>query len=196
MGLTYGILVFDGVDELDFVGPWEVFSYAASLHDEDRVVTIAEHERPIQCANGLAILSDHTFDNAPDLDILLAPGGMGTRTEVNNAVLIDWLKKAGIRCQWVTSVCTGALLLHEAGFTRGRRVTTHWSFVERLRERGDVTVVEGVRYVCDGNLLTAAGVSAGIDMSLWLLGQLYDPDFARQVQKLIEYYPEPPYGDA
>jgi transcriptional regulator GlxA family with amidase domain len=196
MGITYGILVFDGVEELDFAGPWEVFGYAATLHDADRLVAIAEHERPIRCAKGLAILPDHTFDNAPELDVVLVPGGMGTRTEVNNAVLIDWLRKTGGQCKWVTSVCTGVLLLHEAGLARGRRVTTHWSFVERLRERGNVTVVDDARYVCDGNLLTAAGVSAGIDMALWLLGQLYDPDFARQVQKYIEYYPEPPYGDA
>jgi transcriptional regulator GlxA family with amidase domain len=91
-------------------------------------------------------------------------------------------------------VCTGALLLHEAGFARGRRVTTHWSFVEPLRQRGDVTVLDHVRYVRDGNVVTAAGVSAGIDMALWLVGQLHDPAFARRVQHYIEYHPSPPYA--
>jgi transcriptional regulator GlxA family with amidase domain len=90
-------------------------------------------------------------------------------------------------------VCTGALLLHEAGFAKGRRVTTYFGFVEALRARGDVTVLEGVRYVRDGNLVTSAGVSAGIDMALWLAGQLYSPDVARQVQRAIEYDPAPPY---
>ncbi len=194
MGITYGILIFDGVEELDVVGPWEIFGYAATLRDADSVVTIAQDEGPVHCAKGLIILPDHTFENAPDLNVLLVPGGMGTRKEVNNATLIAWLRKVGPHCKWLTSVCTGSLLLHEAGLVRGRRVTTHWSFVDRLRERGNVTVVENVRYVIDGNLVTAAGVTAGIDMALWLLGQLYDEEFARQVQKLIEYYPEPPYG--
>jgi transcriptional regulator GlxA family with amidase domain len=126
--------------------------------------------------------------------VVLVPGGQGTRREVSNSVLIDWLRKTGERCRWVTSVCTGALLLHEAGFARGRRVTTHWAFVETLRQRGDVTVLERVRYVRDGNLVTAAGVSAGIDMALWLVGQLHGPDAARKVQRGIEYDPAPPYS--
>ena len=113
---------------------------------------------------------------------------------MKDAVLLAWLKQAAAPCTWVTSVCTGALLLHEAGPARGRRVTTHWGFVSALRERGDVTVLERVRYVRDGNLVTAAGVSAGIDMALWLVGQLRDPDFARRVQHYIEYEPAPPYA--
>jgi transcriptional regulator GlxA family with amidase domain len=142
----------------------------------------------------LRVLADHTFENAPALDVVLVPGGMGTRAEVKNAVLIEWLKGVGAQCKWVTSVCTGALLLHEAGFARGKKVTTYWGFVGQLRGRGDVTVLENTRYVVDGNLVTAAGVSAGIDMALWLTGQLHGEDFARQVQKYIEYYPEPPYA--
>ena len=94
----------------------------------------------------------------------------------------------------MTSVCTGSLLLHEAGFARGRRVTTHWGFVETLRRRGDVTVLDDVRYVRDGNLVTAAGVSAGIDMALWLVGQLHTPELARSVQRYIQYDPAPPYA--
>src|SRR5262249_42094502 len=137
---------------------------------------------------------DHGFANAPPLDLLLVPGGQGTRREVANPELIEWLRKTGERCQWVTSVCTGALLLHEAGFARGRRVTTHWAFVETLRQRGDVTVLERTRYVRDGNLVTAAGVSAGIDMALWLIGQIHGVDAARKVQRGIEYDPAPPYA--
>jgi transcriptional regulator GlxA family with amidase domain len=140
------------------------------------------------------VLPDLVLDAAPPLDVVLVPGGQGTRREVDNPVVIDWLRKTAETCRFVTSVCTGALLLHEAGPARGKRVTTHWGFVSQLRDRGDVTVLENVRYVRDGNLVTAAGVSAGIDMALWLVGQLHDPGFARRVQHYIEYDPAPPYS--
>jgi transcriptional regulator GlxA family with amidase domain len=194
MAMTTGILIFDDAEELDFVGPWEVLTAAAQVKPDDRVVTIAQEERPIRCAKGLRVLPDHGFANAPPLDAILVPGGQGTRREVENAVLIDWLRKTGERCSWVTSVCTGALLLHEAGFARGKRVTTHWAFAKALAERGDVSVLENVRYVRDGSLVTAAGVSAGIDMALWLVGQWHGPEVARLVQRWIEYDPAPPYA--
>jgi len=193
MAATIGILLFDDAEELDFVGPWEVFSAAKLIAPGDQVVTIAEHQRPIRCAKGLRVLPDHDFTNAPALDVVLVPGGQGTRREVSNPVVIDWLRKAGARATWVTSVCTGTLLLHEAGFARGKRVTTHWAFVSQLAERGDVTVLDGPRYVRDGNLVTSAGVSAGIDMALWLVGQLHDPETARKTQRYIQYEPAPPY---
>jgi len=194
MAFTTGILLFDDAEELDFAGPWEVLTSAAALAKEDRVVTIAEKPGPVRCAKGLRVLPDHGFADAPRLDVVLVPGGQGTRREVSNPVLIDWLRKVGESCRWVTSVCTGALLLHEAGFARGKRVTTHWGFVETLRQRGDVTVLDGVRYVRDGNLVTAAGISAGIDMALWLVGQLHTPEFARTVQRYMQYDPAPPYS--
>lgn len=193
--LTTGILIFENAEELDFVGPWEVFTMARHGGREgDRVVTIAERGDPVRCAKGLRVLPDHSFADAPPLDVLLVPGGQGTRAEAKNPVLIEWLRKTAASCQWVTSVCTGALLLHEAGLARGRRVTTHWGFVTQLRERGDVEVLEKVRYVRDGNLVTSAGVSAGIDMALWLVGQLHGPAHARLTQKLMEYDPAPPYA--
>ena len=192
---TIGILLFDDVEELDFVGPWEVFSATTQhLFPDDQVVTIAQQSRPIRCAKGLRVLPDFDFGTAPPLDVVLVPGGQGTRREVSNQTLIGWLREAGQNCQWVTSVCTGALLLHEAGFAKGRRVTTHWAFIETLRQRGDVTVLENRRYVRDGNVVTAAGVSAGIDMALWLVGQIYGVDVARKVQRGIEYDPAPPYA--
>jgi transcriptional regulator GlxA family with amidase domain len=194
MSITIGILIFDDAEELDFVGPWEVFTSAAKFNDGNRVVTIAEQSRPVVCAKGLRVLPEHTFANAPALDVVLVPGGIGTRTEVNNPALIGWLRAVGARCTWVTSVCTGALLLHEAGFAKGKRVTTHWSFIETLRSRSDVTVLEGRRYVRDGNVVTSAGVSAGIDMALWLVGQMQGVDCARMVQHQIEYDPAPPYA--
>ena len=194
MARTFGILLFDDVEELDFVGPWEVFTATTKhLFPEDRIVTIAQEAKPVRCAKGLRVLPDVAFADAPPLDVVLVPGGQGTRREVSNPVLIEWLRDVGGRCEWVTSVCTGALLLHEAGFAKGRRVTTHWAFVESLRQRGDVTVLEDRRYVRDGNVVTAAGISAGIDMALWLVGQIYGVDVARKVQHGIEYDPAPPY---
>lgn len=191
---TIGILLFDGVEELDFAGPWEVFQVSIMLGSADRAVTIAEKAGPVRCAKGLSVNPDHTFESAPPLDVILVPGGQGTRGEGDNPVLIAWLEKIAPGCQWVTSVCTGALLLDGAGLTRGKRITTHWRFIDDLRKRGGATVLDGPRYVRDGNLVTAAGVSAGIDMALWLVGQMHSPDLARQVQRRIQYDPAPPYA--
>jgi transcriptional regulator GlxA family with amidase domain len=170
-----------------------VFASATSVDESLRVTTIAETTAAVRCAKGLRVLPGHTFADAPPLDVLLVPGGRGTRRMAGHAPMMSWLRDAGARCTWVTSVCTGALLLHEAGFARGKRVTTHWSFVRELRARGDIVVLERVRYVRDGNVVTAAGVSAGIDMALWLLGQLRTPDLSREVRRYIEYSPAPPY---
>ena len=189
-----GIVLFDDVEELDFVGPWEVLTAAAMLTGRDRVLTVAEALRPIRCAKGLQVIPEASLADAPPLDVILVPGGRGTRREVGNPAFIGWLRGVAATATWVTSVCTGALLLHEAGPARGKRVTTHWSFVEALRARGDVTVLERVRYVRDGNLVTAAGVSAGIDMALWLVGQRDGVAVAREVQHVIEYEPAPPYA--
>jgi transcriptional regulator GlxA family with amidase domain len=197
---TIGILIFDDAEELDFVGPWEVFTALRQLqehHGEEpvSVVTVSERGGEVRCAKGLRVIADHSFTDAPPLDVVLVPGGQGTRREVGNPTLVSWLQAAAEGSEWVTSVCTGALLLHEAGPAKGKRVTTHWSFVDSLRARGDVEVVEGERYVRDGNVVTSAGVSAGIDMALWLVGEWHGPDTARTVQHYIEYYPEPPYSE-
>lgn len=196
MTLAIGILVFDDAEELDFVGPWEVFTMANAIaKDSHRVLLMAEREAPIRCAKGMRVLPDVTLAQCPKLDVLLVPGGQGTRREVENEPLLVWIAKIAADCRWVTSVCTGALLLAAAGPARGKRVTTHWSFVEALRKRGEAgEVLENVRYVRDGNVVTAAGVSAGIDMALWLTGQLHGTGFARKVQRGMEYDPAPPYA--
>ena len=194
MGNTIGIVLFEDVEELDFVGPWEVFGVGAMLGNGDRLISVAEHRRPTRGAKGLSFNPDFTFADHPDLDIVVVPGGQGARQQAGNPVLINWLREIGPRCQWITSVCTGLLLLQEAGLAEGKRVTTHWSFVESARARGGVTVLDNCRYVRDGNLLTAAGVSAGIDMALWLAGQLHGADLARQIQRRMEYDPAPPYA--
>ena len=194
MSYTTGILLFDHLEELDAIGPWEVFTMAANVRGSGKVVTISEHGGMVKCAKGLRIQSDCSFGEAPPLDVILVPGGMGTRTEVNNKVVIDWIAKVAPGCTWVTSVCTGSMLLIESGIARDKRVTTHWAFVNTLRERGGAAaVVDDMRFVRDGNIVSSAGVSAGIDMSLWIIGQTDSPAFAREVQKRIEYYPAPPY---
>jgi len=201
MTLTIGILVFDDAEELDFVGPWEVFAMANEVakhlgkppvHD---VKLIAERDGPLRCAKGLRVLPDLTTAQCARLDVLLVPGGQGTRREVKNQALLGWIAEIARNAKWVTSVCTGALLLAAAGPAKGRRVTTHWSFVEVLRQRGEAAeVLADYRYVRDGNVVTAAGVSAGIDMALWLTGVLHTPAFARAVQRGMEYDPSPPYA--
>lgn len=196
MGYTVGIVVFEDAEELDFVGPWEVFTMAAQANGSDRVVLLAERAEPVRCAKGMRVVPDHVLEEAPPLDVVLVPGGMGTRREMDNPRLLAWLRDVGARCKWVTSVCTGSLVLHRAGFLEGRKATTHWSVLDALRELGNVEVLENRRYVRDGNVITAAGVSAGIDMALWLVGQMYDPDFARGVQRFMEYDPAPPYSAA
>ncbi len=191
---TYGLLVFDGAEELDFTGPWEVFTASGMVRgDGDSAVLIAEQAGPVRCAKGMRVLPDHTLADHPALDVLLVPGGLGTRREVTNPAVIGWIRAVSRTVTWTTSVCTGALLLHEAGPARGRRVATHHGFEDALEARGDVTVVRNARYVVDGSLVTSQGVSAGIDMALWLVGALHGRDHARQVRRYIQYEPAPPY---
>lgn len=196
MPIRIGILVFEGAEELDFVGPWEVFTMARALKpDSCEVLLVAERDAPVRCAKGMRVLPDTTTAACTALDVLLIPGGQGTRREVENTSLLGWISAIAASAKWVTSVCTGALLLTAAGPAKGKRVTTHWGYIDALRERREAAeVLEGFRYVQDGNVITAAGVSAGIDMALWLTGQLFDVPFARRVQRQMEYDPLPPYG--
>lgn len=199
---TIGILIFDGVEELDFVGPYEVFTMSNEAHgvegraQPDTVILISETGGPITGAKGMRVEAHVSIADAPKLDLLLVPGGQGTRREVENEKLLAWIG-AQAAAEWVTSVCTGALLLCAAGPAKGKRVTTHWAFIEQLRKRGEASdVLENIRYVRDGNVVTAAGVSAGIDMALWLTGQMHGQDHARLTQRLMEYDPAPPYSAA
>jgi transcriptional regulator GlxA family with amidase domain len=190
---TIGIVLFDDCEELDWAGPWEVFTMGR--REGDTVVTIAERAEPVRCHKGLRVLADHTFADAPPLDVVVVPGGRGSRTERTNPAMLEFLGRVAPGCTWVTSVCTGALVLHGAGLIADRRVTTHWAAIEELRGLApDLTVLDNVRYVRDGDVVTSAGVSAGIDMALWLLGQLVTPEHARRTQYLMEYDPAPPYA--
>ncbi|GAA2630567.1 DJ-1/PfpI family protein [Actinomadura fulvescens] len=192
---TYGLLIFDEAEELDFVGPWEVFTASSMVRgDADTAVLIAEGTDPVRCAKGMRVLPDHTLDDHPPLDVLLIPGGRGARlVQPSNPVVTGWIAKTSEQAQWTLSVCTGALLLHAAGPARGRRIATHWQYEDALEEKGEVTVVRDARYVVDGDVVSSQGVSAGIDMALWLVGKLHGRDHARAVRRYIQYEPAPPY---
>lgn len=193
---TYGLLIFEGAEELDFVGPWEVFNTSSMLRDHaDTAVLVAEHSGPIRCNKGMRVLPDRTLDDHPPLDVVLMPGGHHSRleTEMANPVVMDWIRRTAADADWVTSVCTGAFLLHAAGPARGRRVATERPLEDTLEARGEVVVVRDARYVVDGNLVTSQGVSAGIDMALWLVGRLHGREHARAVRREIQYEPAPPY---
>ncbi len=198
---TVGLILFDEAEELDWVGPFEVFTMARQVAGETgpasrlRVVLVSETGAVVEGAKGMRVEVDASFADAPPLDLLLVPGGIGTRVQMKNEAMLEFLRKAAGNCEWVTSVCTGSAVLERAGLARGKRITTHWAYVPTLRETAgdDVTVLEKVRYVRDGNLVTSAGVSAGIDMALWLVGQLFGVDHARLTQRFMEYDPAPPY---
>jgi transcriptional regulator GlxA family with amidase domain len=193
---TYGVLVFDGVQELDFVGPWEVFHGSSRRRDRaDTVVLVAERPGPVRCANGMRVVPDHTLADHPQLDVLLVPGGAQSRIEAEmvNPVVTDWIRGTAASAEWATSVCTGAFLMHAAGVSRGHRVATERALEDELERLGNITVVRDARYVVDGNLVSSQGVSAGIDMALWLVGRIHGRDHARAVMRTIQYEPAPPY---
>ncbi len=192
MTKTIGIILFNNFEELDAIGPLEVFGMLTFQDREWKAVTISEDGRPVKAFNGLSVNVDHSFDNAPPLDVILIPGGWGTRSESENPSMVNFVRKAAKDASYITSVCTGAFVLHAAGFLAGKRATTHWGQIANLRQLGDVTVIDNERWVQDGNVITAAGVSAGIDMSLYLVSLLKDAQTALNVQKTMEYYPKPP----
>ena len=199
---TIGILLFDGAEELDFVGPFEVFTMLSATAKkrnesvENNVVLISQDGEDITAAKGMRIGVEYSIQNAPKLDVLCIPGGSGTRTQIHNKELVDWVAKTATTCTWVTSVCTGSFILAAAGLTDGKNITTHWAATEEFFELGlKGNMHKNVRYVNDGNLVTSAGVSAGIDMALWLTGQMYSIDLARATQRAMEYDPAPPYAE-
>jgi len=193
MTKTIGIVLYPDFEELDAVGPYEVFGgFCMSAGGEWQVVTIGEKPGKVRGFHGLEVEAAYGFDDAPTLDIILLPGGIGSRAAMKDPRMLDFVRRAAETCRFVTSVCTGALILHQAGFLAGRRATTHWSALDLLRGLGDVEVSDSERYVQDGNVITSAGVSAGIDMALYVVGLLTNAETAKNVQKYIEYYPKPP----
>jgi len=187
--MNFGVLVFNQVEELDFAGPWEMLTmWSKVANGPERCLIVAQTMEPVVCAKGLSINPHASFASCPSLDYLLVPGGQGTRQEVNNQTLLDFVAGQAKGCKAVLSVCTGVFILHAAGLLSGKKATTHWASLERLRVIGDVTVVEE-RFVRDGNIWSSAGVSAGTDLMLAFIAAVRGEEAAGKVQLQSEYYP-------
>ncbi|MGQ0649884.1 MAG: DJ-1/PfpI family protein [Gemmatimonadaceae bacterium] len=190
MTRTLGILLFDDAEVLDFAGPFEVFSVCGrrSQLDPFHVVTVSERGQPITARNGFVVTPTHSFANCPPLDMVLVPGGFGTRREMRNPVVLEWVATRSRSCEFLLSVCTGSLVLGSAGLLDGRHTTTHHMAFPELRAAAPRAIVhEGIRIVDNGRLLCSSGVSAGIDMSLHLVGRLHGDDIARETARYMEY---------
>ena len=193
--MNIGVALFDGAEELDWAGPWEVLAAWAEQWPDDgvRVFTLARADGVVTCAKGLRVLPDETWGTAPPLDLLVYPGGRGTRTELKDEAVLDWIRGLAGDDTVVASVCTGSLVLAAAGLLDGKPATTHWQSLELLPTLGsEIEVRPDDRFVDNGNVITAAGVSAGIDMALHLVARLHSPERAREVRRYIQYDPEPP----
>jgi transcriptional regulator GlxA family with amidase domain len=193
------ILIFPDVEVLDFCGPFEVFS-VTRLDDTKRRETlspfevrlVAETREVVTATGGMRVLPDCTLAECPALDVLVVPGGWGTRRLLEHRPLLDWIAARGAAVPTLTSVCTGALLLGRTGLLDGRRATTHWRSLDLLREVAPRTTVEDALHVVeDGHVVTSAGISAGIDMALRIVTRLYGETIARETARHMEYpYPE------
>ena len=187
--MIFGFLVFPGLEELDLIGPWEMISFWSKFaRGPESCLMVSEKPGPVICAKGLSLNPHATFADCPPLDFLLVPGGEGTRREVDNPALIQFVSSQAKSCRAVLSVCTGSFILHRAGLLHSRKATTHWTSLQRLKELGDVEVVEE-RVVRDRDVWTAAGVSAGIDLALAFIESEAGEKTAGMVQLGTEYYP-------
>jgi transcriptional regulator GlxA family with amidase domain len=186
--MRIAILIFDGLTALDAIGPYEVLS---RLPDAELVFVAKEPGLTRTDTARLGVNADAAIADVPDPDIVLVPGGEGNRPLMNDDEVLDWLRTAHEATTWTTSVCTGALVLGAAGILDGKRATTHWAYLERLREFGAEPVQE--RVVEDGKIITGAGVSAGIDMALTLASRVAGRKVAQAIQLGIEYDPRPPF---
>ena len=187
---TLAILIFDDVEVLDFCGPFEVFSAAGRLTDPPafNVLTVAEKAAPVLTRGGLSVNPHRRLGDCPPPDVLLVPGGQGTRKEMHNQVLIDWIRQASPGAELVLSVCTGALLLAKAGLLDGLGATTHHGAVDLLRQVAPKTTVHADRRVVDnGRVVCSAGIAAGIDMSLHVVGRLLGQGVAGKTARRMEY---------
>ena len=195
-----GIILFENIEVLDFCGPFEVFS-VTRLNEEKRreelspfeVLLVAEHPDPVTATGNMKVIPHYTFENCPHLDILVVPGGWGTRRELNNPVMLDWLRARAVEVETLTAVCTGSMLLGFAGLLNGLHATTHWQSLDWMRDSFPSVTVEYEKHVVeDGPVLTSAGISAGIDMALKVVARYFGEDIARATARHMEY----PYPDS
>jgi transcriptional regulator GlxA family with amidase domain len=194
-----GILIYEEVEVLDFCGPFEVFSVTRVREDKRRdepspflPVLVAENMQPVTATGGMQVLPHHSMTDCPHLDIVLVPGGWGFRHHMKNSVLHSWLRERAAQAETLTAVCTGAMLLSSAGLLDGAQATTHWRFLDSMRDSfPDVKVKYDKHFVKDGRVFTSAGISAGIDMSLKVVEQYFGDTIARATARHMEY----PYPD-
>lgn len=187
---TVGIFIFPDVEVLDFCGPFEVFSVAGRqiVPDSLRVFTVAKTDEMLLARNGLKVVPDYTWESAPPIDLLLIPGGQGTRPLIHDAPTIDWIRSSANNAELVLSVCTGALLLAKAGLLDGLSATTHHGALDLLRELAPKTNVrDDTRVVDNGRVVCSAGVAAGIDMSFHVVARLIGQEKAAETARYIEY---------
>ncbi len=187
-----GLFLFNEVEVLDFAGPFEVLSITEDPETKDKpfqVMTVSEDGRQIKARNGLKVQPDYSFETAPIFDIVIIPGGYGAdHIEINNPVVINWIQAQSMHSEILASVCTGAFLLAKAGLLDDKRATTHWMDIEILQRKfPKVTVLSNIKYVDEGHIVTSAGISAGIQMSLHLVRRLLSEEIALQTVKRMEY---------
>jgi transcriptional regulator GlxA family with amidase domain len=191
--LRVSILLFPDVEVLDFAGPFEVFSVAARIHRAAlghppfEVSTVACAHGPVRARHGLTVIPTHAFDDAPGADILIVPGGVMTEPRANPATLA-WVKREAARAPLTASVCTGAFILAKLGLLDGRKATTHWEDIAELRrDYPHLEILENLAFVDTGDIVTSAGISAGIEMSLNLVSRMLGLDAARATARQMEY---------
>jgi transcriptional regulator GlxA family with amidase domain len=190
-----GILLFNDVEELDAIGPWEVLSYWTQSHPEDgfAVSCLSKAGGLVQCSKGLVVQAHHSYADTPPLEVLVYPGGRGTRAQLEDESQLNWVRRQRPDVPLMTSVCTGSLVFAAAGLLAHRPATTHWGSLEKLAELDPtIEVRTDERFVDDADVVTSAGISAGIDMALHLVSRLAGVDRAREVRRGIQYDPSPP----
>lgn len=193
--MRIAIALFEDAEELDWAGPWEVLATWALHWPDDgvEVLTVAETDDPVRCAKGLRVLADCTWEQLGQVDVLVYPGGVGTRAQLSQEHIRERMRSRAADGTLMTSVCTGSLVFADAGLLDGRPATTHWGALELLATLGErIDVRPDARFVDDGEIITAAGVSAGIDVALHLIARLHSPERAAEVRRQIQYDPEPP----
>jgi transcriptional regulator GlxA family with amidase domain len=184
------ILIFDDVEVLDFAGPFEVFSVTGRRRKLEpfNVYTVAQRTSPVRARNGLSVNPKYSLANCPQPELLVIPGGLGTRREMKNLVLLEWVARAAKEAEIVLSVCTGALVLGAAGLLDGLAATTHFAALDELRAVAPKTEVRPQsRIVDNGRVIVSAGISAGIDMSLYVVSRLLGTEVARETAEYMEY---------
>ncbi|PEW51262.1 AraC family transcriptional regulator [Bacillus thuringiensis] len=187
---SVGIFLFNEVEVLDFAGPFEVFSVTEVNEEKPfTVYTVSENGEMITARNGLKVQPDYSIENLPQVDILIIPGGLGAREyEIKNEIVIKWIRQQMKEVKLMTSVCTGALLLAKAGLLEGLKATTHWASIEKFKnEFQNVEVIENVKFVDEGHIITSAGISAGINMAFHIVKNLLGMHVAEDTAKRMEY---------